>query len=141
MANSISPKLIGQTEKTMNAILQRIIGDRVTEPEWVSLVVLAGAGEFTSSDATGMVAGALKVQPPEGERVLGSLTRRGLIGATTAGKQGLTDDGRALVSEVRVRTDDVIQRLWGDLPAEELEVAANVLSAVLARAERELAAL
>jgi hypothetical protein len=36
---------------------------------------------------------------------------------------------------------EITGRLWGDLPAEELDVAARVLSTVLKRATAELARL
>ena len=141
MTTTLSPKLIGQTEKTLNAILQRIVGDRVSEPEWVALVVLSGAADDQrAGDATAIVAGALKLEPEQAAGIVSSLGLRGLLETSADGAARITTAGRELLGEVRSRTEQVTQRLWGDLPADELAVAANVLTAVLERAERELAA-
>jgi hypothetical protein len=136
----ISPKLIGQTEKTLNAILQRIIGDRISEPEWVSLVVLSGAGsDLSRAEATDLVAGALKLNASDAAEVLDALAQRRLFDSPLEGTQAVTPAGRELLHEVRIETERVTQRLWGDLPADELDVAARVLATILERAERELA--
>ena len=44
----------------------------------------------------------------------------------------------ALLGRVRKQVGEITQRLWGDLPAADLQVAGRVLSTVLERAEAEL---
>jgi hypothetical protein len=51
----------------------------------------------------------------------------------------LTDVGQQLHTEIRAAVSQITQRLWGDLPVEDLEAAGRVLSTVLARANAELA--
>ena len=57
-------QLIGQTEKTLNAILDRQLAGTVTEPQWIALVLIAGSGESVSRDqVTARIAHALKADP------------------------------------------------------------------------------
>ncbi|HYF74268.1 MAG TPA: MarR family transcriptional regulator, partial [Nocardioides sp.] len=37
MPTTFGPQLIGQTEKTLNALLDRVLAGRLSEPEWVTL--------------------------------------------------------------------------------------------------------
>jgi hypothetical protein len=50
-----------------------------------------------------------------------------------------TDAGQQLHRQIRTAVSQITQRLWGDLPAEDLATAGRVLSTVLARANAELA--
>jgi DNA-binding MarR family transcriptional regulator len=52
----------------------------------------------------------------------------------------LTDAGRKLHGRIRAAVTEITERMWGDLPAEDLDTAGRVLSTVLARANAELAA-
>ena len=53
MSTPFGPQLIGETEKTLNAILRRILqGTGLTEPQWVTMR-LAGALDG-SIDAAGL---------------------------------------------------------------------------------------
>jgi hypothetical protein len=90
-------QLIGQTEKTLNAILFRLLdGTGLTEPQWIALVLACRDGQATAEE-------------------------------------------RALHDSVQSRIAPVIDRLWGDLPAEKLAVAGHVLGVILQRAGDELA--
>jgi len=51
----------------------------------------------------------------------------------------VTDAGQQFFTRVRAATNEVTQRLWGDLPTEDLATAGRVLSTVLARANQEMA--
>lgn len=51
----------------------------------------------------------------------------------------LTDAGSELHARISAAATEVTERLWGDLPAEDLATAGRVLSAVAARADAELA--
>jgi DNA-binding MarR family transcriptional regulator len=51
-----------------------------------------------------------------------------------------TPAGQELHTRVRAVIAQITERLWGDLPADDLAATARVLSAVLARADAELAA-
>jgi DNA-binding MarR family transcriptional regulator len=131
-------QLIGQTEKTMNAILDRLLaGSGVSEPEWVTLVLSArGDGIVQYDELRGDVAGALKIDRSTAANQVQGLVGKGLLdrGSTVR----LTAAGRQLVDGIRTQTGAITHRLWGDLPAADLEVAGRVLQTVLERAEAEL---
>jgi hypothetical protein len=50
----------------------------------------------------------------------------------------LTDRGQRVHGRVRAATTEITERLWGDLPADDLATAGRVLDTVLARANAEL---
>ena len=57
-------QLIGQTEKALNAILDRQLAGTISEPQWVALVLIAGRGESAGRDrVTSRLAHALKADP------------------------------------------------------------------------------
>lgn len=157
-------QLIGQTEKTMNAILDRLLAGRVSEPEWVALVLIASSGSADHDQFTARVAHALRESQETAAARIGQLAARGLVqiaperpaGAARPGPAGgrpprpgppqsgsrvtLTETGQQLIASVRHQVDEVTGRLWGDLPAADLEIAGRVLRTVLARAEAEVGA-
>lgn len=143
--NAVTPpfqQLIGQTEKTLNAILDRLLGDVVSEPQWVTLVLIAHSGGSADRDEfTIRVAHALKADQETAANHIGQLAAQGLL--LTAPEAGsavtLTEAGQQFVRRVQQQANDVTQRLWGDLPAADLDVARSVLSTVLKRAEAKLA--
>ena len=132
---SFSPQLLGQTEKALNAILDRLLADSgVAEPQWVTLslaVMNGGAG------LAARVAGAVKVSEAEARRRIADLTAAGML----APSGDATDAGRRLFDRVRGRTAEITGRLWGDLPEADLAATARVLSTALSRADGELARL
>jgi DNA-binding MarR family transcriptional regulator len=136
-------QLIGQAEKTMNAILDRLLAGRVSEPEWVTLVLIAGSGGSSDpGQLTARVALALKQNPRAASDLVRQLAAKGLVQIEPGPGPGvaLTEAGRRLVGGLQQQTAEVTERLWGDLPAADLEVAGRVLRTVLERAEAELAA-
>jgi DNA-binding MarR family transcriptional regulator len=134
-------QLIGQTEKSLNAILDReLAGSGVTEPQWVALVfaVLAG-GTTDRAQLVARIAAALKSADDAAEARIAELTDAGLLAASVDDEQvNVTDAGQSMHSGIRERVVEITQRLWGDLPAEELETAGRVLNTVLERANAEL---
>jgi DNA-binding MarR family transcriptional regulator len=137
-------QLIGQTEKTLNAILDRLLAGAVSEPQWVALVLIAGSGGTADrGEFTSRVAHALKTDQQTAAQHVGQLAAKGLV--RTAPQAGsavtLTEEGHQLLGRIRKQTGDVTERLWGDLPQPDLDVAGRVLSTVLERAEAGLAAL
>jgi DNA-binding MarR family transcriptional regulator len=135
-------RLIGQTEKTMNALLGRILaGTGLSEPEWVTLVLAAGGeGSAPHDELTVRVAGALKVDRATAADHVQALTTKGLLASAPGEGSSLTDGGQELLHDVRAKTGEITRRLWGDLPDSDLAVAGRVLQTVLERAEAELEA-
>src|SRR5436190_4687122 len=64
---TLSPRVIGQAEKTMNAILGReLAGTGLTEPQWVILTLaITGRGAADRDRFTSMVVDALKISEAE----------------------------------------------------------------------------
>lgn len=130
---ALTPRVIGETEKALNAFLGRLLaGTGVTEPQWVILsVAVAGGGSITPQQA----AFALKLTEPQAQDQLGQLTAAGYLTDATS----VTQRARDLFARVRNATHEITERLWGDLPAEDLATAGRVLSIVTERANAELA--
>jgi DNA-binding MarR family transcriptional regulator len=136
-------QLIGQTEKTLNAILDRLLAGAVSEPQWVALVLIAGSGGTADRDEfTSRAARALKTDQQTAACYVGQLAAKGLVRTSPPADSAvtLTEEGHQLLGRVRKQTGDVTGRLWGDLPQPDLDVAGRVLSTVLERAEADLAA-
>jgi predicted transcriptional regulator len=139
---TFSPQVIGQTEKAMNAILDRLlVGTDLTEPEWVTLTVTANSGPAVDREQLiDRLVGAVNVSEARACALVTELATKGLLQA--AGRKGseleLTASGRQLQDRIRSATMEVTERLWGDLPVEDLAIAGRVLTTVLARANAEL---
>jgi len=140
---TFTPQLLGQTEKALNAILSKqLAGPGLTEPQWVTLTLTAmGGGSLDRDELIGRVAGALKVGDAEVQERIDELIGGGLLEAsgTELPLIMITDAGQELHSRIRSTVTEITERMWGDLPTDELESAARVLSTVLQRADRELA--
>jgi DNA-binding MarR family transcriptional regulator len=136
-------QVIGQTEKALNAILERqLAGTGLTEPQWVTLTLtVVGGGTVERDDLVGRVAGALKVGEAQARAPITELAAAQLLeGSDAEGSPvSVTDAGRHLHGQIRTAVAQITERLWGDLPAEDLATAGRVLSTVLARANAELA--
>ncbi len=138
-------RLLGQTEKAANAILDRLLaGTGVTEPQWVALSLIATSEEpLDRSGLAERVAGALKHGEADARARVSELVDGRLIDSPDdpGSPVTLTGEGQRLYAAVRGQVVEITRRLWGDLPPEDLAAAGRVLSTVLARAESELYAI
>ncbi|HWE07780.1 MAG TPA: hypothetical protein VG325_00400 [Solirubrobacteraceae bacterium] len=136
--------VIGQTEKALNAILHRqLAGTGLTEPRWVTLTLtIASGGTLDRDQLIGRVGGALKVSDSEAQARITELAAAQLLEAPDGDGSPVTvtDAGQQLHSHIRTAVTQITERLWGDLPAEDLATAGRVLSTILERADAELAA-
>jgi hypothetical protein len=135
-------RLLGQTEKACNAILDRLLaGNGLTEPQWVTLTLTSVSdGPADAHRLTDRVSGALKVSVTEAQARLTELSDARLVRVPDDPRAPvtLTDDGRRLYTMTRAEVTEVTNRLWGDLPTEDLATAGRVLSIVLGRANAQL---
>jgi len=134
-------RLIGQTEKTLNAILDRqLAGTGLTEPQWLTLAVMSG-GPVERGQFAARVADAVKLSDADVQARISELAAAELLDA--AGDDGstiaVTDAGKQLHARIRGVVAEITERLWGDLPTEDLATAGRVLATVLERANAELA--
>jgi predicted ArsR family transcriptional regulator len=130
---TLTPRVIGETEKTLNAFLGRLLaGTGIAESQWVILsVAITGGGSVTPQQA----AFALKITEPQAQDQLDQLTTAGYLTDRTS----VTQRAQDLFTRVRAATREITERLWGDLPAEDLATAGRVLSIITERANAELA--
>lgn len=128
------PRLIGETEKALNALLHRFLeGSGLTEPQWV---VLRLADHLDGSTGVeGLVAAIVdRAHFADAASLVEGLTERGLLD-----RGRLTDSGRQHVDGVQATIAAATAPIWDDLPAADVAVATSVLNEVLVRARAVLA--
>lgn len=128
MPTPFGPQLIGETEKTLNALLRRFLaGTGLTEPQWVTLR-LADLLDSTV-DAQGLAAAvADRAHLPDAVDLVEGLTSRGLL---DGGR--LTDAGQQLTSAVQTTIRDETASIWSDLPTDDVTATTRVLNEVVHR--------
>jgi hypothetical protein len=133
MTTPFGPQLIGQTEKTLVALLsQSLEGTGLSEPQWVTLRVAAMLED--SVDAGGLLtAVADRARFPDAAEIVRHLTTRGLL---DDGR--LTAAGRDLIETVLTRSESRTGTIWRDLPAQDVAATTFVLNEVLRRARAVL---
>ena len=138
----LTPRVIGQAEKTMNAILDRLLaGTGLSEPQWVILTLaVTGGGPAERDQFTRTVAGALKISEAGARELVGEMVTAQQL-QITGESPAVTATGAALQlhSRISAATTEITQQLWGDLPAEDLATAGRVLAIITERAEAQLA--
>jgi hypothetical protein len=137
----LSPRVIGQAEKTMNAILDRLLaGTGLTEPQWVILTLAVTGGTAERDQFTRTVAGALKISEADARARTGDMVAARQL-QITGEPPAVTATGAALQLHGRISaaTTEVTEQLWGDLPAEDLVTAGRVLAIITERANAQLA--
>ena len=136
-------QLIGQAESALGAILDReLTGSGLTQPRWVILTLaVLNDGTIEHHELVGRAVRVLKTSQDEAEAQIANLADAELVEASTedAVRVRVTDAGQRLHSRIRLALAEITQRLWGDLPADDLSTAGRVLGTVLERANAELA--
>ena len=139
---TISTRVIGQAEKTLNAILGRqLAGTGLTEPQWVILTLAVTSGGPADRDQfTHRVADALKISAADAQARIADMVAAQRLEITGEGSAvTVTGPARQLHSQIRATIADITHRLWGDLPADDLATAGRVLTIITERATAELA--
>jgi hypothetical protein len=129
MSTPFGPRLIGETEKTLNALLRRFLdGTGLTEPEWVALRV---ADQLDGSvDGDGLTATiADRAHFSDAADIVNALGAQGLL---DDGR--LTPAGRSLVATVQRAISAGTAAVWGGLPTDDVAAATRVLNEVVGRA-------
>jgi hypothetical protein len=128
------PVLLGQTEKTLQALLRHTLtGTGLSEPEWVTLRLATMVdGQVDRLGLISVVSDRAKFA--DAAALVEALTEQGLVvdGQPTA-------NGHELVATVLAASEATSGMVWRDLPIADVEAATRVLNEVLRRA-RELTA-
>jgi hypothetical protein len=106
----------------------------------LTLAVVSG-GSIDRAALAGRVADSLKVSEAEAQARIDELSAAHLLeaGDLPGSPAHVTDAGSELFGRIRAHVAEITARLWGDLPANDLDVAGRVLVTVLERANVELA--
>jgi hypothetical protein len=139
---TLSTRVIGQAEKTLGAILNRqLAGSGLTEPQWVILTLAVTSGGTAGRDQfTRMVADALKISEADAWAIVGDMIRAQQLQITGEGATvTVPAAAQQLHNQIRTTITEITQRLWGDLPADDLATAGRVLAIITDRANAELA--
>jgi hypothetical protein len=125
MTIAFGPELVGQTEKTLQALLRLTLeGTGLSEPQWVTLRIAEIGGEAPLPHRV-----RDRARFDDAGALVDGLTDRGLL------RDGcLTDEGHALVGGVRERTKARTGALWDDLPEADVAATERVLNELLDRA-------
>ena len=136
----LTPRVIGQAEKTLNAILARLLeGTGLTEPEWVILTLAASSGEPAEHDQfTRLVRGALKISDADARASVDAMIAAQQL-QITGDEVTVTDAAVQLHRRISAATTGIVEELWGDLPAADLATTGRVLAIITERANAELA--
>jgi hypothetical protein len=133
MTTPFGPQLIGETEKTLGAILLRSLdGTGLTEPDWVT-IRLADQLDGTR-DTDGLAAAvADRAHFPDATTIVADLTADGVL------EDGqLSPAGRGLLATVQARIAETASPIWRDLPADDVAATTRLLNEVITRGRAAL---
>jgi DNA-binding MarR family transcriptional regulator len=139
MTPTLNPQIVGQAENAHGAIMTQVLsGTGLNRNRWVALsLTMANSGTIEVSRLTERLADALKIDSATAQAAIAELAAAGLV--TTDGRQVCaTDSGRAIFDQVKAVTGPIVARAYADVPAEDLQTAARVLTAITAGLNREL---
>ncbi|UPK75002.1 hypothetical protein MU582_21640 [Nocardioidaceae bacterium SCSIO 66511] len=120
------PQLIGETEKSLNAILRGVLADTgLTEPQWVTLRIAAQH----DGDAPLATVVAQRAHFTDAPALVESLSERGLL----AGER-VSTAGAETLARLGAHIKDLTAPIWSDLPSDEVAATERVLNLVTARA-------
>ena len=126
---TFGPQLIGETEKTLQALLRRALGGTgLDERQWVALRLAAQPDVTALRDRV-----SDRAHFDDADDLVSSLEQRNLVADDVP-----TADGRAMLERVLTRSAALSGPIWDDV--EDADAAARALTRVLARARSALEA-
>jgi DNA-binding MarR family transcriptional regulator len=141
-ATPVSPRLIALTHYASRALLENVLARHgATFNQSVTMrAVLAGGDSIGRDQLVSDVTGSLKTDASVVHGVIEELAAASLLETdpATTDRVRLTDAGRELFETTSAETAPISARVYGDIPAEELETAGRVLTLIMDRATAEL---
>ncbi|WP_406040293.1 hypothetical protein OG799_31050 [Micromonospora sp. NBC_00898] len=139
----LNPQIVGQAENAHLPVLARILARTgTTRHQWVALTLTAAGGGAVDRDRlVARITGTLKIDAAAATAAIAELTTRRLL-AELPGETPrieLTDAGQARHRAIRLAVDEVIGRVYRDIPADDLATAGRVLTLITARLNAETA--
>jgi hypothetical protein len=126
---TFGPQLIGETEKTLQALLRRALaGTGLDERHWVALRLAAQPDGTALRDRV-----SDRAHFDDADELVSALEQRHLVADDVP-----TADGRAMLERVLTRSAALSGPIWDDV--EDADAAARALTRVLARARSALEA-
>lgn len=135
----LNPQIIGQAERAHAAILGRILsGSNVTGNQsiTVNLVMFAG-GSLDHSALIDRLAEALLVSISTAQETIAETINAGLL-AREGADINATDAGKAYYQRFRAVSVEALTPAYADIPADDLAIAARVLTTITERIRHEL---
>ncbi|MFE2431059.1 hypothetical protein ACFXJ5_30495 [Streptomyces sp. NPDC059373] len=137
-APALNPQIVGQAEKAHKPVLDRILARTgTTMNQWVALKFTAVSGGSADRDQLGSaIAGALQIDDSAALAAVTELTTAELLKhlpGEGASRLGFTDAGQALFRQISSAVDEVVTRVYADIPADDLATAGRVLTLVTTR--------
>jgi hypothetical protein len=127
---------IGQAHFATRAVLERLLAGAGLGFAGSLVLNLLAAGPVAERQVVERIAGGIKVPEGEARAAVAEVVAGGLV---VAGPElALTPAGAAKQAYVRAGTAEIVDRLYGGLPAEDLATARRVLNTVTERANAEL---
>ena len=137
---TLNPQVLGRAENAHRALLGRVLAGRNTYHQWVTLTVaVTSGGDVARAELVERVGGGLKIDPAAVEAVVAELAAGGLLREEDH-RVRLTDAGRERYHDVRAAINEILGRVYADIPAADLATAGQVLTLVTGRIDAELAA-
>lgn len=133
MTTPFGPQLIGETEKTLGAILSSVLRDTgLSEPQWVTLR-LAGQLDEVDRDAL-VIALTDRAHFTDAAQLVDQLTARGLL---DGGR--LTSEGHDLVETLQTTIAATTAPIWHDLTTADVVATERLLNEIVRRGRHVLA--
>jgi hypothetical protein len=138
MTTPFGPQLVGETEKTLNALLRRHLDAAgvpggLSEPQWVTMR-LADALDGAIDDAGLAAAVADRAHFPDAAELVDGLRLRGLV---ADGR--LTTAGQELLTRLQASIADDTATVFADLADDDIAATERVLNQLVSRARAVLA--
>ena len=139
MTTTLTPSIVGQAEKTHNAVLCRALaGTTLDETQWITLVLaLAAGGSVERALHRLRVAGVARFEPAAVDAAVDRLLAESLL--TPEGcRLVVSPTGSEVVERVRAATNPVVARAYAAISDDDLATAGRVLTEITVRLAAEL---
>jgi hypothetical protein len=134
---TLNGQVIGEAQRAVQVLLDQLLSRTgTTFHQWVALNAIAiQGGTATLEQIEARMTAGLQIDRATVRVALGDLAAAGLIDGGS-----FTPAGRERHAAIQAGIAGITARLYGDVPAGDLEIAGRVLATITARARAELAA-